>query len=102
MFNKCSLLSSLPDISKWNTTNIYNMSGMFRDCKSLESLPDISKWNVENVIHMQNMFRGCVSLTSLPDISKWNVKAYIENMFKDCKKLKKKIPPKFKKECIIF
>jgi len=43
MFNGCSLLSSLPDFSKWNTINVTNMSYMFYKCSSLSSLPDISK-----------------------------------------------------------
>ena len=59
MFNKCSSLSSLPDISKWNTNNVTNMSYMFRSCSSLSSLPDISKWNTNNVNNMSSMFAGC-------------------------------------------
>ena len=43
MFEGCSSLSSLPDISKWNTNNVTNMSSMFYECSSLLSLPDISK-----------------------------------------------------------
>ena len=35
MFNECKSLSSLPDISKWNTNNFNNMSYMFNECKSL-------------------------------------------------------------------
>ena len=35
-------LKSLPDISKWNTGNVTNMSYMF-SCGGLKSLPDISK-----------------------------------------------------------
>ena len=49
MFLGCSLLSSLPDISKWNTSNVTNMENMFKGCSSLSSLPDISKWNTSNV-----------------------------------------------------
>ena len=52
MFDKCSSLSSLPDISKWNTNNAKNMSDMFYKCSSLSSLPDISKWNTNNVKEM--------------------------------------------------
>ena len=44
MFNKCSKLSSLPDISKWITNNVNNMRVMFQKCSSLNELPDISKW----------------------------------------------------------
>ena len=49
MFNFCEILSYLPDISKWNTIKVKNMSNLFRICKSLLSLPDISKWNTTNV-----------------------------------------------------
>jgi len=42
MFNNCSLLESLPDISKWNTNNVTNMRDLFNNCSLLESLPDIS------------------------------------------------------------
>ena len=52
MFSNCELLSSLPDISKWNTQNVTNMSSMFSNCKILSSLPDISKWNTQNVIYI--------------------------------------------------
>ena len=36
--------------------NVTNMSGMFSECKSLSSLPDISKWNTNNVTNMSYMF----------------------------------------------
>ena len=49
MFYNCSLLKSLPDISKWNTNNVTDMSLIFYDCHSLISLPDISKWNTNNI-----------------------------------------------------
>ena len=55
MFYGCSSLSSLPDISKWNTNNVTNMSFMFYRCSSLLSLPDISKWNTNNVTNMRAM-----------------------------------------------
>ena len=71
-------LFSLPDISKWNTLNVTDMSNMFRNCQSLLSLPDISKWNTQNVTDMSNMF-GCILLTSIPDISNWNTQN-VKNM----------------------
>ena len=48
------------------------MSNMFRGCKSLNNLPDISKWDTKNVTNMSGMFDGCKSLKELPDISKGN------------------------------
>ena len=48
----------------------YDMSYMFYNCRLLSSLPDISKWNTNNINSMKGMFYNCYSLTSLPDISK--------------------------------
>ena len=39
MFQECNKLISLPDISKWNTSNVNYMSWMFYECNSLISLP---------------------------------------------------------------
>ena len=80
MFSECESLSSLPDISKWDTSNVNDMMCMFYGCKSLFSLPDISKWNTSNVNNMSCMFCGCKSLSSLPDISKWNT-SNVNNMW---------------------
>ena len=49
------------------------MKSLFGGCSSLSSLPDISKWNTNKVINMKSLFGGCSSLLSLPDISKWNI-----------------------------
>ena len=94
-------MKSIPDISKFNTSNVINMNGMFYNCKSLLSLPDISKWDTSNVKYLggiyrgnlllaplndkeilstpknemilSGMFYGCSSSLSLPDISNWNL-----------------------------
>ena len=62
VFSYCSSLSSLPDISKWNTNNVTDISYMLSDCPSLSYLPDISKWNSNSVINMRYMLRNCKSL----------------------------------------
>ena len=89
----CNSLISLPDISKWNTKNVTDMSFMFYSCESLISLPDISKWNTKNVIDMISMFSDCRSLISFPDISKQfiNNKVKKDLMFNGCNE---KIIPK--------
>ena len=61
-------LSLLPDISKWNTSNVNNMSGMFFGCKSLSSLPDISKWNTSKLEENDDMFKGCDKILKKPII----------------------------------
>ena len=59
MLHGCQKLSSLPDISKWNTINVNNMSYIFYECNQLLSLPDISKWNTNKVTNMRCMFNEC-------------------------------------------
>ena len=44
LFCYCYSLEFLPDISKWNTNNVKNISGIFAECSSLKTLPDLSKW----------------------------------------------------------
>ena len=89
IFHNCKLLSSLPDISDWNTQNIKNMSNLFDGCESLSSLPDISKWRTDNVTDMSSLFSYCISLSSLPDISKWNTEKVtnMSFMFWNCKSI---------------
>ena len=89
MLSYCNSLTSLPDISNWNTSNVTNMSYMFYYCSSLKSLPDISKWNTNNVTNMNTMFQECNQLISIPDISKWNTSNVtdISFMFNQCNKL---------------
>jgi surface protein len=69
MFKSCSSIKSLPDISKWNTKNVKDMSEMFFGCYSLTSLPDISKWKKTKSCKIINMFFGCDSLKSIPDFA---------------------------------
>ena len=42
-------IKNLPDISKWNISNVHDIGGIFSFCSSLISLPDISKWNTKNI-----------------------------------------------------
>ena len=69
MFHKCEFLKFLPDISKWNTSNVTNMSFMFSSCKTLTSLPDISKWETkeEDRFMYNEMFSGCSKFLNIPD-----------------------------------
>ena len=55
MFGGCSMLSSVEN-PNWNIDTITNLSGVFSDCRSLISIPDISKWNTSNVKTMNNLF----------------------------------------------
>ena len=61
------------DISRWDVSNVKNMSWMFRNT---DFNGDISKWNVSNVEEMKYMF--CLSKFN-QDISKWDV-SNVESM----------------------
>ena len=72
MFHNCPLLSSIPNISKWEIKGVEDITEMFYNCSSLSSLPDISKWIIKDISQLNNIFEGCLSLPSLPDIFKRN------------------------------
>ena len=71
------------------------MIGMFFDCCSLKSLPDISKWDTKNVTDMSYMFYNCSSLKSLPDISIWDINKNLKSKSMFYSVNKKLIPKKF-------
>ena len=89
IFDGCTSLISISDISKWNISNVTKMNRLFNQCISLVSLPDISQWDTSNVTTMERLFNACYSLKSLPDISKWNTSKVItmEGLFYQCKSL---------------
>ena len=66
MFNGCKSLISLPNILKWNTSNVNYMNCIFNKCKSLKSLPDISKWGM-NVVDKYYIFEETKPLKSLKE-----------------------------------
>lgn len=71
------------DVSKWNVSNVENMSFMFCDCKKFNC--DISKWNVSHVTDMSSMFNECELFNQ--DLSDWDVSS-VENfteMFENCR-----------------
>ena len=86
LFYECSSLFELPDISKWNTNNVVNMKCIFSNCKSLKLLPNISVWNTNNVKDISFMFENCISLLFFPNISKWKTDnlVYMEQIFINC------------------
>ena len=90
IFRNCTSLIELPDISKWDTKNIININGIFCNCCSLKFLPDISKWDTNNITYMRGVFTKCSSLISLPDISNWKVNkvSNMRSIFAGCSSLK--------------
>ena len=92
MFKDCFSLSALPDIGKWDTSQVTDMSGLFWKCSTLIHISHgISNWNMINVKNISGMFVNCSVLLYLPDISKWNTKNLenMEDLFHNCQNLKK-------------
>ena len=56
------------------------MSYMFSFCSSISSLPDISKWDTSHLENKENMFEGCSKLVDKPVIHK-KKKGFIKNIF---------------------
>ena len=85
------LLTTIPDISKWDTSTVSDMSGLFKGCSLLKSLPDISNWNMNEVTDMSEMFSDCSSLVELPDMKNWNTPKLkkMQKMFYNCFNLQK-------------
>ena len=72
MFDGCSSLISLPNISLWNTSNVVNMESLFFNCSSLLKFPDISIWKTDNLKNIKYIFECCNPIC-FPHISRWNV-----------------------------
>ena len=74
------------DVSKWDVSNVTNMSYIFNHCKEFNG--DLSGWNVSNVTDMTGMFCGCESFEG-KGIENWDVSNVenVEEMFAICSKL---------------
>jgi len=69
MFNGCSSLIRMPDISRWEVSNVINADHIFDYCKSLINFPDISKWNFNKEIKKENIFGKSAFSSSLNNTS---------------------------------
>ena len=86
LFSSFTGLQSI-DLSKVDTSNVKNMSGMFRHCSNLQTL-DVSTFNTSNVTDMREMFYGCRNLQVL-DVSGFDT-SNVTNMymmFNNCRSL---------------
>ena len=91
MFYECEKFNS--DISAWDVSKVTDMRYMFYKC--IDFNQDISTWDVSNVKDMREMFWGCKKFNS--DISNWNVSKVkdMSYMFDSCP-IEEKYKPKFK------
>ena len=94
MISGCSLNSMFSysgitdiDLSKWDTSNISNLSNLFFNCTKLKQI-DLHTWNTKSVSTCYWLFRGCSSLEFI-NIDGWNTcNVYdMDRMFGECPKL---------------
>ena len=80
MFSFCYSLTSLPDITKWDTTNNKNLNRIFYECNSLCSLPNICKWkNNDKIKYIDEITSRSLSLISIEGIPQWICDIRIKN-----------------------
>ena len=86
MFSGCDNLQTL-DLSGFDTSNVTNMRGMFENCSSLKTLI-LSGFDTSGVTKMQYMFRNCSSLQTV-DVSGFNTSNVTEMwaLFSGCSSL---------------
>ena len=74
MFSNLTNLDSLLSLSKFNTSNTKNMTGLFFNLMKINDLSGLENWDVSNVENLAATFMSTTSLTSLEALEKWNVK----------------------------
>ncbi|WP_157455701.1 bacterial Ig-like domain-containing protein [Carnobacterium maltaromaticum] len=86
MFEKCNSLTHL-DLTSFDTSQVTEMMYMFENCSSLIDL-NITQFDTSKVTTMHAMFDGCKSLTNL-DVSKFDTSNLISMlwMFASCTNL---------------
>ena len=62
------------DLSKWNVSNVTDMSCMFEGCNKFEG-KGLENWDVSNVTDVQYMFYNCKNFDA--NLSKWDVSKVI-------------------------
>lgn len=68
MFVQATSLND-PDISKWDTSNVTNMSAMFYEATSFNQ--PLNDWNISNVTTLTKMFFGASKFNQ--PLDKWNI-----------------------------
>ena len=56
-----------------NSLTSCNLNNIFTNCSLLSYIPNISKWKLNKNIKAKDIFKGCNSLLTIPDLSKWNI-----------------------------
>lgn len=82
-------LTTIGNVSNWNTGMVTSMAGTFQNCRKLKDL-NVSDWNTGICENFSNAFRECASLEEL-DFSSWDTSSATNmyEMLTGCSGLKK-------------
>ena len=69
IFEGCTSLTNVPDLSNVTTIGVYGLSNTFNNCTSLTTGPDLSNVTSIGSSGLSYIFNNCTSLTTGPDLS---------------------------------
>ena len=90
MFSGCHNLKTIKGMENWDVSNAHNFIMMFNECRSLEEI-DLSGWKLDfnprnvnnetryNSMHMDNMFFDCRKLKKIIGFENWNIPKYFSD-----------------------
>ena len=83
MFQDMQYLTTVGDLSSWDTRNTTDMRFIFQGASSIVAV-DLSGWHTGNVTVMNDMFHHANSLTCVGDLSRWDVSqaTHLHGMFR--------------------
>lgn len=90
VFQKCTLLETIPSDLFAKNTEVTTFGNAFNGCSSLEEIPDKLFYNNTKVTEFWDVFRGCSALKEIP-IDTFNTKepVSIKGAFHECSSLTK-------------
>ena len=66
LYENCTRLIDVGDISKINYTNIYSFNKMFKGCRNIEHIGNIEGWKINSIVDTTEMFKECKKLKDIP------------------------------------
>lgn len=75
MLSGCLYIDNV-NLSKFDTSNVKDMSYLFNDCRLLIHTGNLNNWNVSNVTNIDNMFYSTwnIDISETGNLNSWNVK----------------------------
>ena len=87
MFSGCNVLS-IEGLGNWDVKNVTDIGSMFLHCRGITSLLEISDWDTSSLKSLYRTFMGCTELIEL-DVSNWNASKFevLTEAFYSCAKI---------------